>query len=296
MPTALVTGSSSGFGRLTALALARAGHRVFASMRDPGARNAAVAAELRAIGVAEGLALEPIELDVTDEASIAAAVQDIEARAGGIDVVVNNAGLAAAGLLETFTADDAHRLFDVNVMGPLRVNRAVLPSMRARGAGLLVYLSSTDGREMMPFLALYCSSKFALEALAEGLAYEVGPLGIDSVIVQPGTFPTTSILKNLVAASAPERAAGYGAVAEMPGQVFAGLGELVSSGNAPDPILVANAIVDVVAMPPRTRPLRVVVDASGFDGTAQLNDAARIVQRALLGKFGLSSLGSPWLE
>lgn len=202
-------------------------------MRDPGGRNADVSAELRAVGVAEGLMLEVVELDVTDEASIAAAVQEIEARAGGIDVVVNNAGLAAAGLLETFTADDARRLFDVNVMGPLRVNRAVLPSMRARGAGMLVYLSSTDGRELMPFLALYCSSKFALEALAEGLAYEVGPLGIDTVIVQPGTFPTTSILKNLVVASAPERAAGYGAVAELPGQVFAGLGELVSSGNAP---------------------------------------------------------------
>lgn len=295
MSTALVTGSGSGFGRLIALGLARDGHRVVASMRDIDGRNSAARAGLLAIADAEGLAIQVVELDVTDESSIAAAVQAIEASAGGIDVVVNNAGVAAAGLLETFTPDDARRLFEVNVLGPLRVNRAVLPSMRARGAGLLVYISSTDGRELMPFLALYCSSKFALEALAEGLAYEVGPLGIDSVIVQPGTFPTTNVLGNLIQASDPERASGYGAVAAMPAQIFASLDALVRSGQAPDPALVADAVVGVVRMSAGTRPLRVVVDASGFDGAATLNAAALGVQRALLANFGLSPLGAPWL-
>ena len=148
----------------------------------------------------------------------------------------------------------------------------------------------------MPFLGLYVSSKFALDALAESLAYEIGPLGVETVIIQPGTFPTTQILPNLIQASEPERAAGYGAVADLPNGVFAGLAEMVKSGQAPDPNRVATAIVEVVAQAPQTRPLRVVVDPSGSTGASTLNEASLKVQQQKLAQFGLLSLGGSWIQ
>ncbi len=288
--TVLLTGASSGFGRLTALALAQRGYRVFAGVRDPAGRNAAAAAAL--IEAARGLAgeLRVVALDVTDEGSCDRAVAQVLADGGALDVLINNAGVAAAGLVETFTAADAQRLFDVNVFGVLRMLRAALPAMRARRRGLVVYVSSTDGREVMPFLGLYDASKAALESLAEATSYELAPLGIDSVIVQPGTFPTTSILANLVPAGDPARAEGYGEVAALPAGLFAGLDAMVRAGEAPDPALVAEAIVEAVARPHGQRPRRVVVDASGADRTARANAVADVIQSELLAQFGLSHL------
>ena len=288
--TVLVTGASSGFGRLTALALAQRGYRVCAGVRDPAGRNAVAAAALTE--AARGLAgeLRVVALDVTDEGSCERAVAQVLADGGALDVLINNAGVAAAGLVETFTPADAQRLFDVNVFGVLRMLRAALPGMRARRRGLVVYVSSTDGREVMPFLGLYDASKAALESLAEATSYELAPLGIDSVIVQPGTFPTTSILANLVPAGDPARAEGYGEVAALPAGLFAGLDAMVRSGEAPDPGLVAEAIVEAVARPHGHRPRRVVVDPSGADRTARANAVADAVQSELLAQFGLSHL------
>ncbi len=288
--TVLLTGASSGFGRLTALALAQRGYRVFAGVRDPAGRNAAAAAAL--IEAARGLAgeLRVVALDVTDEGSCDRAVAQVLADGGALDVLINNAGVAAAGLVETFTAADAQRLFDVNVFGVLRMLRAALPAMRARRRGLVVYVSSTDGREVMPFLGLYDASKAALESLAEATSYELAPLGIDSVIVQPGTFPTTSILANLVPAGDPARAEGYGEVAALPAGLFAGLDAMVRAGEAPDPARVAEAIVEAVARPHGHRPRRVVVDPSGADRTARANAVADAVQSELLAAYGLSHL------
>jgi len=285
----LLSGATSGFGALTVRALARAGHDVYAGMRDPAGQGAAAAAELAAWADTEGLAVTVVALDVTDDASVDGAVSAVLARAGGIDVLVNNAGVAAAGLVETFSVAAAQRLYDVNVFGVLRMLRAVLPGMRARGAGLVVYVSSTDGREVMPFLGLYNSTKFALEALADAYRYETAPLGIDSVVVQPGTFPTTRILHNLVPADDPARARGYGPVADGPAQLMVGIEAMIAAG-APDPQLVADAIVDIVATPAHTRPTRVVVDASGFDGAARLNALSDTVQTELLARMGLSFL------
>lgn len=288
--TVLVTGASSGFGRLTALALAQRGYRVFAGVRDPAGRNAVAAEALTE--AARGLAgeLRVVALDVTDEGSCERAVAQALADGGALDVLINNAGVAAAGLVETFTPADAQRLFDVNVFGVLRMLRAALPAMRARRRGLVVYVSSTDGREVMPFLGLYDASKAALESLAEATSYELATLGIDSVIVQPGTFPTTSILANLVPAGDPARAEGYGEVAALPAGLFAGLDAMVRSGEAPDPGLVAEAIVEAVARPHGQRPRRVVVDPSGADRTARANAVADAVQSELLAQFGLSHL------
>jgi len=288
----VITGASSGIGALTARALARAGHDVYAGVRDLPGRGALAAAELTAWAAAEGLSVTALDLDVTNDDSVARAIATVEARAGGIDVLINNAGVAAAGLVETFTVPAAQRLYDVNVFGVLRVLRAALPGMRARGEGLVLYVSSAYGREVMPFLGLYASTKFALEALADAYRYELGPIGIESVVVQPGTFPTTRILQNLLPADDPARAVGYGSVAEGPAQVFAGIEAMIAAG-APDPQLVADAIVGVIAAPARTRPTRLVVDPSGFDGAARLNALSDTVQAELLAQFGLSFLAAP---
>lgn len=289
----LVTGSSSGFGAAIVRTLALGGHSVFAGIRDPGGRGASAASALDAWAGERGASVTVVPLDVTDEASVADAARRVEAAAGGLDVVVNNAGVAAAGLMETFSVAAAQRVFDVNVFGPLRVLRAFLPLVRRGPAGLVVYVSSTDGREVMPFLGIYDASKFAIEAIADAYRYELGGLGIESTVLQPGTFPTTSILQNLVAADDPARAEAYGPLADAPGQLFAGLGAMVASGAAPDPQLVADAVLAVVSAPAGTRPRRVVVDPSGFDGAARLNALADVVQAELLGRFGLADLDRP---
>lgn len=287
MQTILVTGASSGFGRLIALELARRGHRVFAGVREPEGRNADAAASLRAASPD----VTVLPLDVTSDASAAGAVAAVMEAAGALDGVVSNAGVACAGLVETFTPAEAQRVFDVNVFGALRMARAALPAMRARRRGLLVYVSSTLGREVLPFLGLYTASKFALEGLAESLRYEVGPLGIETTLLQPGTFPTTSMLRNLVAPGDAARAEGYGPVATLPAGLFAGIEAMVREGRAPDPQRVADAVANVVEAPAGTRPARVVVDPQGGGGAARLNAASAEVQQQLLAHLGLG-----WLD
>src|SRR6266404_4581732 len=163
----LITGSSTGFGRLFTETLARKGHTVFATMRDLGGRNAKNASEIRALVEKESLPIHVLELDVTNDASVERAVDAAIAKSGRIDVAINNAGYYLSGLEEAVTTEQAQRLMDTNFLGPVRVNRAVLPS-----AGF------------------YCASKFALEALAESYSYELAAQGIESVIVEPGAYET----------------------------------------------------------------------------------------------------------
>ncbi len=159
--TVLITGASTGFGRDTAETLARAGHTVFASMRDPDAKNREHAEALRVQNI------EVVELDVTDSQSIDRAVAAVIAKAGRIDVLINNAGVAAAGVSEAFTPDQATALFDVNVIGLLRVTRAVLPHFRRHNDGLIINISTVLGRVTFPFFGHYGASKFAVEALTD---------------------------------------------------------------------------------------------------------------------------------
>ena len=188
--TILITGASTGFGRLTAELLARAGHTVYASMRGVNGKNKQYADDIRALAKKENLDLRVIEIDVTNEAQINTAVATIIDEAGHLDVLVNNAGFAGGGPLEAFTTDQARQMYETNVFGPITLSRAVLPHMRSRGSGLLVHVTSGVGRFTMPGFGLYASTKWALEALGESLRYELAPLGIDSVIVEPGAFKT----------------------------------------------------------------------------------------------------------
>ena len=170
--TILITGASTGFGRDTAETLARAGHEVFASMRDPERKNRAHAEAL------QGQNIEVVELDVTDSPSVDRAVAAVIAKAGRIDVLINNAGVAAAGVSEAFTPEQASALFDVNVIGLHRVTRAVLPELRRHNDGLIINIGSIVGRVTFPFFGLYGASKFAIEALTDSVRYEVSQLGI----------------------------------------------------------------------------------------------------------------------
>ena len=181
--TILITGASTGFGRLTAETLADAGHTVFASMRDPEGKNRDHAKALRAHGI------KVVALDVTDTESVDQAVVTVIAEAGRIDVLVNNAGVASVGVSEAFTAEQAAALFDVNVIGVHRVTRAVLPTMRHQEDGLIVNVGSILGRVTFPFFGIYGASKFAVEALTDSYRHEVAQLGIDVVLVQPSASP-----------------------------------------------------------------------------------------------------------
>ena len=206
--TILVTGSTSGFGRLTVETLARQGYRVFAGMRAVAEKNAPAAEELRALAERERLALHSIEIDVTDDASVERAIVAIIETTGRLDVVVNNAGVAYSGPLEAFTLEQVRQQFETNVFSVLRVNRAVLPQMRKQGSGLLLQIGSIAGRLAFPFLGLYGATKFALEGLTESYRYELAPFGIDAAIIEPGTYPTT-ISANRQTAADGERFALY---------------------------------------------------------------------------------------
>ncbi|HEX6479298.1 MAG TPA: SDR family oxidoreductase, partial [Ktedonobacteraceae bacterium] len=180
--TILVTGSSSGFGRLIVEILARQGYTVFAGMRAVAGKNAPAAEELRALAQREQLAVHIVEIDVTDDTSVEQAIASLVGITGRLDVVVNNAGIAYGGPLEAFTLEQAQQQFDTNVFGVLRVNRAALPHMRRQGSGLLLQIGSIAGRLALPFQGLYAATKFALEALTESYRDELAPFGIDAAI------------------------------------------------------------------------------------------------------------------
>lgn len=282
----LVTGTSSGFGRLTALALARRGHRVFAAMRGAAGKNRAAADDLRAATKGDGHAITVVEMDVTSDAGVNDGVASVLAEAGHLDVVVNNAGVSLVGLEETLTSEQVQHLFDVNVIGPHRVARAVLPSMRARKQGLIIGVSSTISRVTLPFMGAYCASKAALEALFQAYRHELKPTGVESVLIQPGAYPTEFSQKGGFGADQ-DRAGGYGPVAEAMGHMFSGFAAMMSAPDAPDPQEVADAIVQLVESPAGARPGHLVVDRTIGPLAAGINDEHDEAQQAALGSMGL---------
>jgi NAD(P)-dependent dehydrogenase (short-subunit alcohol dehydrogenase family) len=285
MANVVITGSNSGFGRLTVETLARAGHSVFATMREVSGRNAGAAKELQAL---PGGKVQVVEMDVTDEASVKKAIDTIAARTGGaIDVVFNNAGRFSMGIQEAFKVEEVQSLFETNVFGPMRVNRAVLPHLRKRKQGLLVYTSSVAGRFSVPCMGTYSASKYALEALADAQRDELKGLGIDVVLIEPGAFPTEVGNKALYANDA-ERAAGYGETATIPQKMGEGLGQLFSSPAAPNPQDVADAVKKLIDTPAGKRPNRVVVDNISGDPVRALNAVYDKHRHDIMVAFGMA--------
>ena len=278
----LITGASTGFGRLFTETLARNGHTVFATMRDAGGRNAKNASEIRALAEKESLPIHVLELDVTDDASVERAVDAAVAKAGRIDVAINNAGYYLSGLEEAVTTEQARRLMDTNFLGPVRVNRAVLPHMRRQRSGVLMHISSGAGRVVIPSGGFYCASKFALEALAEAYSYELASQGIESVIVEPGQYETP-VFGNTVMAADQARTDTYGAVKEIPAKLNAALSS--TAGNAQD---VADAVLRIIETPAGEKQLRYFVSPQDF-GLNEINTLSKRVQTNLLEAFGLAA-------
>jgi NADP-dependent 3-hydroxy acid dehydrogenase YdfG len=279
--TILITGASSGFGRDTAESLHRAGHTVYASMRDAQGKNHAAAEALRELGI------KTVELDVCDDASVDAGVKDVLAQAGEIDVLVNNAGIASAGVTEAFTAEQAKAIFDTNVIGVLRVTRAVLPSMRHQHDGLIINIGSVLGRVTFPFLGIYGASKFAVEALTDSLRYEVSQLGVEVVEVQPSAYPT-NFLASIQTPAGTEVTKSYGEVGEIPDALVKTLTSTLEGKDAPNPHDVAEAIAKLVAQPKGSRPARTVVGAAF--GSDKANEDVAPVQAKVVEALGLSHL------
>jgi NAD(P)-dependent dehydrogenase (short-subunit alcohol dehydrogenase family) len=279
MANILITGTSSGFGKLTTQALAGKGHTVVATLRDVAGKNKDAAAELRKVD-----RCTVVELDVTSDKSVDAGVAAAIKEVGHLDVVVNNAGYAVGGLVETVTAAQMLAEYDTNVIGVHRVNRAVLPHLRERRSGLLVHISSGLGRRPLPLLGVYSSTKWAIECYAEVLRYELKATGVDSVIVQPGAFPTEFNAKSMAGADQ-ARAAGYGPLAHGLEMMGARMQQMFAVPNPPHPQEVADVIVGLVDMPAGKRPPRTVVDP-----TRKLNDANAEVMRAVLNAMGMSAI------
>jgi NAD(P)-dependent dehydrogenase (short-subunit alcohol dehydrogenase family) len=251
-------------------------------MRDPGGRNAKNASEIRTLAQKESLPIHVLELDVTDDASVERAVDAAVAKAGRIDVAINNAGYPVSGLAEAVTTEQARRLMDTNFLGPVRVNRAVLPHMRRERSGVLMHISSGAGRITAPSMGFYCASKFALEALAESYSYELASQGIESVIVQPGPYETP-VFGNIVMAADEARTDTYGAVKEIPAKVNAALSSM--AGNAQE---VADVVLRIIETPAGEKQLRYLVSPQSF-GVDQINALSKQVQANLLGAFGLAA-------
>ncbi|WP_305983887.1 SDR family oxidoreductase [Roseibium sp. MMSF_3544] len=280
----LVTGASSGFGNLIVSDLAKAGHKVAGTVRDPEGRNAQVAASLRAKGI------EVVDIDVTDDASVEAGVAAADKALGGIDVLVNNAGAGAHGLQENFSGEDFRRIFDINVFGVQRMTRAVLPQMRARRSGLILNVTSLLGRVTVPFLGPYNAAKWAVEALSENYRWELGSFGIDVAVIEPGGFPT-SFFGNLITPSSRDRDQGYGELAGAPEAMLEGMGKSLAENPLQKPQIVADKVVEVINTAPGERAFRNEVDRSGMaDPVIPYNAQAERVTETLFTAFGMEGM------
>src|ERR1700723_991765 len=278
----LITGAARRFGRLTAETLTESGHRVFAGFRSTDGDRKNVADDFKKRKI------EVVRLDVTDEESVSLAVKNLLGQTNGeLDVVINNAGIASAGISETFTPEQLHDLFDVNVFGIQRVIRATLPNMRKKQAGLIINIGSILGRVTLPFFGLYGASKYAVEAMTDGYRYELSQLGVDVVLVQPSAHPT-----HMYAAAQQPADAGlaeeYGEVADTPRKILETFGNLFKGDNAPNPQDVATAVDKLVSMPAGSRPDRVVVGLPF--GSDAVNNAVAPIQHGVMDSLGLGDL------
>jgi NAD(P)-dependent dehydrogenase (short-subunit alcohol dehydrogenase family) len=280
----LITCASGGFGKLTVEKLIANGHKVAAAMRDVNGRNKATADSLSALGAII------IELDVTNDDSVTNGVAKAIEHLGGLDVLMNNAGIGSAGMLEFFTTDDFKKLYEVNVFGVQRMNRAVVPHFRNQKSGLIVYTSSLLGRITLPFYGLYQTSKWALEALAENYRAELSTFGIENCIVEPGGFPT-AFAENLMKPSDASQAQSYGEFINAPQAMGQNFGNVLANNPQQDPQRVADAFAALIDKPVGEKPFRTTVDFIGMgDHVEKYNDLLSQVTTGLYTNFGIAGM------
>ncbi|MDJ0921749.1 MAG: SDR family oxidoreductase [Henriciella sp.] len=275
----LVTGSSSGFGRLGVEYYARLGAKVFATMRNVPRVEAD---ELRDLASSENLDLSVIEIDVTSDEQVEAGVNEaLAANDGQLDVLINNAGISVGGPIEVQDMPATDLIFDTNVYGCHRLARAALPAMRANGGGQIFNISSQLGRLVIPGFGMYSATKFALEAMSEQMAYELFSHGVDVTIIQPGGYPTR-IWANNNANSGPLKERTDAALLEAYPALTAGMGARTGGGST-DPMDVPRAIAEIIAMPAGTRPLRKAVHPAARPQEG-INEVSAQTQVAMLGE------------
>jgi NAD(P)-dependent dehydrogenase (short-subunit alcohol dehydrogenase family) len=279
----LITGTNSGFGYLTAKGVAERGHTVYATMRDTHGRNSEKAIELKSTEN-----INVLDLDVTNSEGVKKALAEVIEKEGRLDVLVNNAGYFGGGLAESYTAEDLEKMYDVNVKGTWRTIKSSLPQMRKQGEGLIINTSSGLGRFSAPFMTVYNSTKFAVEGLTEGLHYEVRPLGVDVVMVQPGAFPT-EIFSKVAYGSEQDVAAGYGDLAKVPEQIGEGMGQMFEAMK-PNPQMVPDAIIKLIDTPNGERPLRTVVDGMTGEFVERANANVKEDYENFITAFGMKEM------
>jgi NAD(P)-dependent dehydrogenase (short-subunit alcohol dehydrogenase family) len=267
---------------------ARAGYRVVASMRDLAGRNAPRAAELAR---RESLAIDLVEIDIDQDASVERGVAMALNAAGRVDILVNNAGIIVPGPVEV-SMDAVRRQFETNLFGQLRLVRAVAPHMREQRSGLIVQISSGLGRFILPTNGVYCATKFATEAMMESAAYELHPFGIELAIVQPGAFATN--FKPTGRRLFDEMVAGLGPADRRRAEAYAEHMEITRARMAdertPPAQMVADAILALARMPAGQRPLRApVMPAQQAEGLNRLNATLEGIQQGILRGNGMAA-------
>ncbi|EEX31334.1 MULTISPECIES: SDR family oxidoreductase [Vibrio] len=285
--TVLITGVNSGFGYLTANTLSDNGYTVIGTMRDPQGRNASIANEFAAKGVMI------VDIDVTDDESVTRGVQHALEKTGTIDILINNAGVGTLGWQESFTIDDFKKVFDINVFGVQRLTRAVLPYMKKQQQGTLIQISSILGKFVLPFLGSYNASKHAVEGLVENYRAELTQFGIQSLIVQPGGFGT-DFGANLLKSSDTAVSQSYGEHANAPEQMWAGTEQSHDAEDAPNPQMVADAILKLIETIPEERTFRTVVDGTGLNPViGEINASTEKAMQTIYTAYGMENLLQP---
>jgi short-subunit dehydrogenase len=287
MKKILITGCSTGFGYDAAKYLAKKGHDVYASMRNVDGKNAKAASSLLAFAEQYGLKIKVIDIDVTSDSSVNRATANLPV----IDVLINNAGVGYGGPMESFSADEIIDQLDLNIVGTVRMAKAVLPGMRAQKSGLIIQVSSTAGRAAFPGFGVYHASKWGLEGMSEAMRYELAPLGIDLVLVEPGPF-ATDFFKNIVQSKDQQIATAYQHVNGFLEGFGSQVQNMYEDQNAPtDPMIVVKIFDDLINMQDGTRPLRTI---AGLDfGYQALNDAIEPIRKAGLEGMGIRNWDGP---
>lgn len=279
--TILITGTSSGFGKLTAVTLASEGYSVIASMRNIHTSNAEVAKELGAIDN-----IEVIEIDVTSETSFKEGTEKTIKKYGQIDVLINNAGVTGFGFFEATSIDTMKKLFEINTWGAARGIQAVLPTMRDKKSGLIINITSGLGLFSTPYLIPYNMSKFAIEGMTEGVRQEVKNYGIELISVLPGPFPTEVSTKEGHGADKKDIADAYGPEEMASMQKFGGAMFAKIEETKADPQEVAEAIKNLVEMKSGTRPIQTVVNRMGGGFEQQFADSKLPYAKGMMQSMG----------
>jgi len=256
-------------------------------MRNVKGKNAEAAKELSDFATSHNLKIDVLDIDVTSDESVQAGAENLPK----VDVLINNAGFGYGGPAEAFSSEACMAQLDLNIVGPLRMAKAVLPGMRKQRSGLIIQVSSTAGRGAFPGFGVYHASKWGLEGMSEAMRYELSPLGIDVVLVEPGPF-STNFFGNLVTPTDATVAADYQHVAEFGVMFEKTTAGLFEDENAPtDPMIVVQIFEKLINTPAGERPLRTI---AGLDfGFQAANDATEPIRKASLEAMGIAAWDGP---